>query len=181
MNEHVLREPGVLAIYAEVDAAAAAIERLRREGLKDVVVFTPVPRHELEHALHPPESPVRLFTLVGGLTGAATGFALTIYTSWDWPLITGGKPIVSLPPFVIIAFELTILFGALSTVLGLLINARLPRARLRVVYDPSFSVDRFGVFVAPPLAREEQARRIFRETGAVQIRERPEEIRVGTL
>ena len=173
--------PGMLGIFAEVDAAALAIERLRAAGMKRIVVFTPVPRHELEHALHAPESPVRLFTLVGGLTGAATGFALTIWTSLDWPLVTGGKPIVSLPPYVVIAFELTILFGALSTVLGLLINARLPRARRMVVYDPSFSAGRFGVFVAPPAGREPEAAAILRESGAVELRERPVEIHVGTL
>src|SRR5690606_40479314 len=81
--------------------------------------------HDIEHALDTEESPVRLFTLVGGLTGAATGFALATWTSMDWPLVTGGKPIISLPAWVIIAFELTILFGALSTVIGLFINARL--------------------------------------------------------
>ncbi len=173
------REPGVLGVFAEVDATALAIERLRGAGLKDVVVFSPVPRHELEHALHPPESPVRMFTLVGALTGAATGFALPIWTSLDWPLITGGKPIISLPPFVIIAFELTILFGALATVLGLFITARLPHLRKRVVYDPSFSVDRFGVFAATAPGEEGRARSIMEESGALQIREWPEEVTVG--
>jgi hypothetical protein len=175
------REHGTLGIFAEVDAAAAAIERLRLGGMRELVVFSPVPRHELEHALHSPESPVRLFTLVGALTGTATGFALPIFTSLDWPLVTGGQPIISLPPFVIIAFELTILFGALATVLGLFINARLPRLRTRVVYDPAFSIGHFGVFVVPPDGREAEARAILLESGAVDVREDPEEVRVGTL
>jgi len=175
------REAGVLGVFAELDATALAIERLREAGLRHMAVFTPVPRHELEHALHEPESPVRLFTLVGGLTGAATGFALPIWTSLDWPLITGGKPIISLPAFVIIAFELTILFGALSTVVGLFINARLPRARREVVYDPSFSAGKFGIFVAATDTRIPEAAGIMRESGAEQVRERPEEVRVGTL
>jgi hypothetical protein len=178
---NTVREAGVLGLYAELDTVTEAIARLRKAGLRDLVVFSPLPRHELEHALEPPESPVRIFTLVGGLTGAATGFALPIYTSLDWPLVTGGKPIISLPPFVIIAFELTILFGALATVLGLFVAARLPRARLRVVYDTSFSEDGFGVLVAPPAGRRDEARRIFEETGASQIRIDPEEVRVGTL
>jgi len=175
------RQEGVLGIFGEVDATALAIERLREAGLRDMTVFTPVPRHELEHALHEPESPVRLFTLVGGLTGAATGFALAIWTSLDWPLITGGKPIISLPAFVVIAFELSILFGALSTVVGLFINARLPRARRNVVYDPSFSAGKFGIFVAATDARISEAAGILRECGAEEVRERPEEVRVGTL
>lgn len=175
------RTSGLLGIFAELDATTRAIEGLRSAGMKRLVVFTPVPRHELEHALHPIDSSVRLFTLVGGLTGAATGFALPIWTSLDWPLITGGKPIISLPPFVIIAFELTILFGALATVLGLFVNAWLPRARTRVVYDRSFSVSQFGVFVAPPAGREREAVTVLRDSGAVEVRERPEEVHVDTI
>ena len=52
--------------------------------------------------------------------------AFTIYTVLSWPLMVGGKPIVSIPAFVIIAFELTILFGALATLTGFLILAGLP-------------------------------------------------------
>ena len=54
-------------------------------------------------------SPVRLFTLIGGLTGCAAGFGMTIWMSHDWPLVVGGKPIGAIPPYVVIAFELTIL------------------------------------------------------------------------
>ena len=61
-------------------------------------------------------SPVRLFTLIGGLTGCTAGFAMTIWMSYDWPVLVGGKAIASIPPYVVIAFELTILLGALSTV-----------------------------------------------------------------
>jgi len=174
-------EGGMLALFAELDAAVAAIEKLRALPVHDLVVFTPVPRHELEHALHEPESPVRIFTLVGGLTGAATGFALGTWTSLDWPLITGGKPIISLPPFVIIAFELTILFGALSTVLGLLISARLPRLHLEVIYDPTFSASRFGVYVLPEPGQAADVRRVLGDAGAEEVREHPGEVRVGTL
>ncbi len=163
--------PQVLGVFAEVDAAVKAIEGLRKAGLKDIEVFTPFPQHDLEHALHVHESPVRLFTLVGGLTGTATGFALTTWTSLDWPLIAGGKPIVSMPPFVVIAFELTILFGALSTLLGIIINARLGRDIPDVIYDPSFSANRFGVLSMPPDGREAEARRILEESGAEDVQE----------
>jgi hypothetical protein len=91
------------------------------------------------------------------LTGAATGFAMPTWMSLDWPLMTGGKPIMSLPAWVIIAFELTILFGALSTVAGLFIMARLPQRRIMQVYDPSFSSDRFGVLVMPPAAKRRRS------------------------
>jgi hypothetical protein len=170
------RGDGILGIYDGLDAAVAAIDALRAAGMKRLTVFTPVPSHEIEHALDVDQSPVRLFTLVGGLTGAATGFALPTWTSIDWPLVTGGKPIISIPAWVIIAFELTILFGALSTVLGLFILARLPRRGPAVVYDPSFSSDRYGVYVQPPPGREPEARGMLDAAGAVEIRERMYEV-----
>ena len=171
---------GLLGIFDTRDGTIAAIHGLRGIGLKRPTVFTPAPDHDIEHALDAEESPVRLFTLVGGLTGAATGFALPTWTSLDWPLVTGGKPIISLPAWVIIAFELTILFGALSTIAGLFINARLPRRGPSLVYDRSFSVDRFGVYIVPPAGKEADVRRILSESGAVEVREGAREVQNGT-
>jgi hypothetical protein len=88
--------------------------------------ITPVPVPETETILKMKYSPLRFFTLVGALTGLASGFALTIFTVLDWPIITGGKPLISLPPFIIIAFALTILLGSLASFVGFLILARLP-------------------------------------------------------
>lgn len=170
------RSPGLLGIYDTIDATVQAIRGLREMGLTRPTVFTPAPEHDIEHALHPEESPVRLFTLVGGLTGAATGFALATWTSMDWPLVTGGKPIISLPAWVIIAFELTILFGALSTIAGLFINARLPRRGPALVYDRSFSVDRFGVYIVPPAGREDEVRRVLADSGALEVRHGAQEV-----
>ena len=173
---HATRRPGLLGIFDSVDTTVSAIHGLRDLGLKRPTVFTPAPDHDIEHALDAHESPVRLFTLVGGLTGAASGFALATWTSMDWPLVTGGKPIISIPAWVIIAFELTILFGALSTIAGLFINARLPRRGPAVVYDRSFSVDKYGVYIVPPAEREDEVRRLLTESGAVEVRHGAQEV-----
>src|SRR5262249_58603786 len=96
-----------------VDTTTHAIRELRARGFQAISAYSPVPLEELEEALTGhglPRSPVRLFTLVGGLIGTGTGFWLTIWSSVKWGLIVGGKPVVSIPPFVVIAFELTILF-----------------------------------------------------------------------
>lgn len=162
---------GMLGVFEGLDQAVAAVEGLKKAKAGRLTVFSPMPSHDLEHAIHPAQSPVRLFTLVGGLTGTATGFALPTWTSMDWPLVTGGKPIISIPAWVIIAFELTILFGALSTVAGMLIVAKLPNRKPLIVYDPSFSADRFGVQIEAEGAKADEARRILTEAGAVEILE----------
>ncbi|MBI1845403.1 MAG: DUF3341 domain-containing protein [Candidatus Rokubacteria bacterium] len=84
--------------------------------------------------------------------------------------MTGGKPVVSIPPFVIIAFELTILFGGLATVLGVVTLGRLPRLRPTPTYDPRFTNDRFGVAVHCPPGRGGSVRDILRTAGAEEVR-----------
>ena len=167
---------GILASFDYLDSAVEAIEALRKAGFKrkSIQAFAPVPEHDLEHAMGYCQSSVRVFSLVGALTGAATGFALSIFTAMDWPLVVGGKPIVSIPAFFIIAFELAILFGALSTVIGLFINIGLPRFKPLVVYDPEFSAGRFGVYVSASSERVGEARKILADREPAELREDPE-------
>src|SRR5207249_11312091 len=113
---------------------------------------------------------VGLFTLVGGLTGPASGVALAIWTVLKCNLITGAKPVVSIPPFVIIAFELTILLGGLATLLGLLVTAPLPSFRGSSLYDPRFSADRFGVEVSCPPDQVPAVAELLRAAGAEEVR-----------
>jgi hypothetical protein len=164
-----------LGVFREVDTAVRSIERLRAAGMTNLETYSPLPQHDLEHALHRPQSPVRIFTLVGGLTGAATGFALAIWTSLDWPLLTGGMPIIAIPAFVVPAFELMILFGALSTVAGLFINARLGPPGNGLAYHPSFSAGHFGVLVDAPSGQGAEARQILEEEGAIEVQAWDEE------
>ncbi|MGH7561887.1 MAG: DUF3341 domain-containing protein [Gemmatimonadales bacterium] len=138
--------PGMLAAFAHVDAAVEAIRALRARGFRDLTVYSAAPNHEIEEALEQPVSWVRLFTLIGGLTGCTAGFAMTIWMSRDWPLVVGGKPIAAIPPYVVLAFELTILYGALSTVAGVIIMSLVKSLKGRP-YRPAFSDDRIGLFV----------------------------------
>ena len=71
--------PGLLASFVHVDAATDAIRALRAKGFRNLVVYTAAPNHEIEEALDHSVSPVRLFTLIGGLTGCAAGFGMTLH------------------------------------------------------------------------------------------------------
>lgn len=160
---------GVLGVFAYLDTATDAISRLRARHFP-VTVYSPTPRHEVEEALEAPESAVRIFTLMGAFTGSAAGAWLAIWSSLDWPLIVGGKEIVAIPAFSVIIFELTVLIGALSTVAGLFLTARLPRiGRPEALYHPSFSSDRFGVFVHVAPEHFEEVRSILNESGSEEV------------
>jgi molybdopterin-containing oxidoreductase family membrane subunit len=160
----------LLGIFDEGAKAAAAAKALRVEGLGTVTAYAPTPDFRLDVALGPGKSPVRVFTLVGGIFGCLVGFAFPIYTVLDWPLITGGKPIVSIPPFVVISFELTILCAALMTVVGFLWNSGLPSLRAPALYDPRFSDDRWGVLVTCATGQRDAARARLGDAGAEEVR-----------
>ena len=160
--------PGVLASFEHIDAATDAIRSLRASGHRDLTVYVSHPNHEIEDALGHTSSPVRLFTLIGGLTGCAAGFGMTIWMSRDWPLLVGGKGIAAIPPYVVIAFELTILIGALSTLFAVGFLSVLKAGR-KIAYDPRFSDDRIGVFVASRGGDAGALEQSLREFGAVEV------------
>jgi hypothetical protein len=161
--------PGLLASFVHVDAATDAIRALRAKGFRNLVVYTAAPNHEIEEALDQSVSPVRLFTLIGGLTGCAAGFGMTLWMSYDWPVLVGGKPIGAVPPYVVIAFELTILLGALSTVAAVALFSVLMGKR-GIAYDPKYSDDQIGVFVPTTSDQIRSIEQLLRSAGAVEVR-----------
>ena len=165
------KKEGVLGVYSHIDTVLDCVKALKQKGLNNIRVFSPVPSHEIEEAIGGPESPVRFFTLFGALLGGASGVAITVITASDWPIQVSAKPVVSIVPFTIIIFELTILIGALSTLMGLLINSLLRRRSPVTMYDPRFSDDKFGLMVE--CASEEQtnsAQEIMLSGGAEEVK-----------
>jgi hypothetical protein len=161
---------GVLGVFQHLDAAVDAIEDLKQQKFREITVYTPTPRHELEHAVHPPTSPVRRYTLVGAILGCSFGYWIAIWASDYWPLVVGGKAIASWIPYTIFGFEVMVLVGALSTVAGLFISARVPRLSTVVGYDPRFSHGDYGVFVETAPEQVQSAEQLLRRHGAVEVR-----------
>ena len=165
----------ILGVFAHVDTTVRALEELRAKGYHDVTVYTPVPVHEIEDVIERdrPVSRVRIFTLLGGLVGLASGWLLTAWSSLKWSLVVGGKPPIGLPvspPYVVIMFELMILFGGIATVIGMVTLGRLPQLRTSSSYDRRFTHDRFGVAVHCAAERAASVREILRGGGADEIR-----------
>jgi|SRR5687767_11321880 len=163
--------PGVLAVFSHLDTTLDAIKKLRAGGYADFTVYSPIPRHEIEDALGQPVSPVRMFTLIGGIAGCAIGAWLTLWMSYDWPVVVGGKPIGAIPPYVVIMFEMTILFGALSTILGIVFNALFAARRGgTILYDPRFTNDKFGIFVPAGSDTAAAVESVLKGAGADEMR-----------
>lgn len=161
---------GVLGAFRELDSVVEAIEELKQQKYVDINVYTPTPRHELEHAVHPPASPVRRYTLIGGLLGCSFGYWIAIWCSKYWPLVVGGKAIASWIPYTIFGFEVMVLIGGLSTVAGLFITSRIPKLTMTVGYDPRFSHGDYGIFVEAAPDRLRAVEDVLRKHGAVEVR-----------
>lgn len=160
---------GVMGVFYYVDDVTDAVRALRQTGHRDLRVYSPVPYHDIEKALEQGQSIVRWVTLGGALCGATGGLALCIYSVVSWPLVVGGKELVSLPPFVVIAYESMILLGSLANLFGMLALSRLPETRTSAPWDPRFTEDRIGVWV--PCAGEAAAKvqEMLRGHGAEEV------------
>ena len=160
---------GALGVFQYVDDAEAAIRALRADGRRDLSVFSPMPYHELERAQEQGSSLVRWICLLGGIAGISGGFTLCIWSVLQWPLVTGGKELVSLPPFVVIGYESMILLAGLFNLGGLLLLARLPQRRASAPYDPRFSEDRIGIWVPGAGEPVQRARELLDRHGAEEV------------
>ena len=141
--------PTLVGVFELPDDTAMAFRKLRGRGFEQIESYSPSPFEQIDEAMDARPSKVRAFTLVGGVTGVVTGFLMQIWISWEWPIKVAGKAYASIPPYVIIGFELTILFGGVLTLIGLLIVGRLyPFRRLDAAYSPRFSAEEFGVVVS---------------------------------
>jgi len=161
--------PALVGVFELPVPVAAAAKKLRQRGFKELEIYSPVPSHELDHAIDEGPSRVRLFTLIGGVLGAISGYAMTIWMANDWPIMIGGKPLSSIPPYTIIAFELTILFGGVLTVLGLFAVGRLPRVKFDRAYSRRFSSEEFGLVVRCRERDVAEVEGLLREQGAKEV------------
>ena len=164
-------QPAVMASFATVDELLAALKALKTGSFKVHTVYSPIPIHEVGEVLDLPRSPVRFFTLAGGILGILAGMALTVYTSLQWGFIVSGKPVIPWIPAVIVGFEFCILIAILFNLLGLLTQAGLPRFTLPEHYDSRFSRDRFGLLVLCPAGERETLSTMLRECGAEEVHE----------
>ncbi len=162
---------GVLAIFSYLDDFCEAIKKISsRSEFADHEVFSPTSYHEVEHACKNPTSPVRFFTLLGALTGVCAGFALTLSTDYDWPLVVGGKTagIPSLPAYVVIGFECMILLGAIFTIMGMLVMGRIPNPKTTIL-DNRLTDSKFAIFV-PNITPDSAPAKFLKECGAEEVK-----------
>ncbi len=138
---------GLLAEFAGPEQLLAAAVRTREAGYRRVEAYSPFPVEGVAETLHPRSTHVPLMVLIGGIVGGVSGYALQYYVAAiSYPVNIAGRPYNSVPSFVPVTFELTILFAALVGFFGLLVANGLPMPYHSVFNVPDFaraSRDRF--------------------------------------
>jgi Alternative complex III, ActD subunit len=166
---------GLLAQFETPERLVEAAREARSEGYRILDAHTPFPVEGLADSLGLPASRLPGVVLAGGITGLLTGYGLQYYASViSYPLNVGGRPPHSWPAFIPITFELTILFAAISAILGMLALNGLPMPHHPLFSVPAFdraSQTRFFLVVEARDPRFDPARtrEFLRATGASEV------------
>ena len=141
---------GLLAEFETPEALLAATQRAQKAGYRELDAFTPFPVYEIFPMLRLRDRRVLWLGLFGGIFGFCLALGMQLFTNWDYPINVGGRPLYALSAFMVVCFELTVLFAALTPAVGMLALNGLPRLSHPVFNAPQFyraSRDRFFLCV----------------------------------
>lgn len=131
---------GLMAEFDNPSDVVAAARKTYEAGYRKIDAYTPFPIEELSEAVGFHNNGVALVILIGGILGCLSGFALQWWIATvSYPVNVGGRPYLSTPAFIVVTFEMTILFAVLAAVFGMLALNGLP-----MPYHPVFNVPRFA-------------------------------------
>jgi hypothetical protein len=132
---------GLMARFDSPERLIAGVRTVREAGYRRMDAYTPFPVHGLADHLGFHKTRLPLIVLIGGIIGGLSGFFMQYYLAKiDYPLNIGGRPLNSWPAFIIITFEMTILFGGISAVLGMLALNGLPQPYHPLFNSPAFEL-----------------------------------------
>lgn len=166
---------GLLGEFKDVDSTVVAARKLRDAGFTHWDVHSPFPIHGIDNAMGIRSTILPWLVLGGGLTGLVSGLLLQWYANaFDYPFYVSGKPFMSLPAFIPVIFELTILLAALTAVFGMLLLNKLPW-----LYNPLFKNRRFRrvtndrffivIYASDPLFAEPKIASLLLALGATAV------------
>lgn len=133
---------GVVAEFEDPSRLVDAVKAVHGYGYRKVETFSPYPIHEIEEVLEGgPERRLPRLVLAGGILGTLTAWGMQYYiAAIDYPINVGGRPLNSWPAFIVIMFELTILFASLTAFFGMLALCGLP-----LPHHPLFNLSHFAL------------------------------------
>lgn len=161
----------VIGSFGLSDPTVKAIKGLRENGFDNLEVFSPFPSHDIDDEMYrgKPRSPVRRLTMLGALTGISGAFLMTCWMSIDYPIRVSAKPLISIPAFIIIAFECTVLLGTIFTLLAMFNFSRIPNIGRFPTFRGKFTNGTFGVVVTVSEGKEAEVTELLKTFGASDV------------
>ena len=161
----------LLGLFNDANSAADAGDALKGAGISendyDFLTDAPYPEgafgeREEKHRLY-------VFPFIGAILGLTSGIMITSLTQIAYPMVTGGKPILSLPPMAVICYEGTMLGAILFTSLGIIFESRLPKPKLGL-YDNRITEGVIGVLVNTDESQHGQVEDLMNRSGAIEVK-----------
>ena len=161
----------ILGLFRDANYAAEAGEKLQQAGFdqKDYDFLTGAPYPEGAFGEREERHRLYVFPFIGALCGLTAGILLTSMTQMAYPLVTGGKPILSLPPMAVISYEGTMLGAILFTVIGIIFESRLPNLK-KGLYDPRITESYIGILANVDESQLNRAAAVLTQAGAEEIK-----------
>lgn len=160
-------------LYDDEQDLLQAVRKANEDHLDIMDVYTPFPVHGLDPLLGLAESRLHIAGFIYGAMGTLTAF---LFMSWvftrDWPIIFGGKPYWSVPAFIPITFELTVLFAAIGMVVSFYIVCGMGPGKVIPTLDDRITDDKFCIAFETSGASDDQIQKLkgfFSVTGASEV------------
>ena len=159
----------ILGLFQSTDAAVVGADKLVNAGVDDFEVLSDTPYPEGAFGERPSKHALYIFPLMGAAVGLSIALLLTAGTQLAYPVVTGGKPILAIPPMVIISYEGTMLGAILATIVGVIFESRLPRSKVGL-YDPRITEGYIGLLATVPEERLDEIQQAFQEAEATDVK-----------
>ncbi len=166
-----MAQRSVIGLFTDEDTAADALDSVKSAGFEpgDYEVLTGTPYPEGTFGEEEPVHKLYRFPLIGAACGFIVGMLLTAGTQIAFPLVAGGKPLLSIPPMAIIMYEGTMLGAILFTVFGIVFESRLPRLFMGA-YDTRITEGYIGVTITTSEDRTDDAEDVLKKAGAEEVK-----------
>lgn len=166
----------LVGVFDDEEAVLTGIRKVRESGLKIHEVYSPFPVHGIDDALGLKRTRLPIAAFLFGLTGTSLALTMQIWMlGFDWPMIIGGKNFVSLPPFIPVTFELTVLLSALGMVATFMIVSGLKPYSWPRTFDLRSTDDKhvMAIDLAHNSSKEKaEIGRLLKDAGASEVNEK---------
>ncbi len=166
----------VVGIFDDEDVLLDAIRKIRSGGVKIQEVYSPFPVHGIDEALGYKRTRLPIAAFMFGMTGTILALVMQIWMlGYDWPMIIGGKNFASIPPFIPVTFELTVLLSALGMVGTFMIVSDMKPYKWPRQFDIRSTDDKhvMAIDLAVNASKsKDDLKRLLKESGASEVNEK---------